>query len=75
MGVPAYRGGMGNDPGRLRRHGESGDLPVIIEKTGGLVVDRVLAAGHPVVPVHRPLYAARPRWGASDAKSDGFARR
>jgi transposase len=57
--------------GRLRRHGEPGDLPVIIEKTSGLVVDRLLAAGHPVVPVHpTAFYAARPRWGASGAKSD-----
>lgn len=56
---------------RLRRHGEPGDLPVIIEKTSGLIVDRLLAAGHPVVPVHpNSFYAARPRWGASGAKSD-----
>jgi transposase len=56
---------------RLRRHGEPGDLPVIIEKTSGLIVDRILAAGHPVVPVHpNSFYAARPRWGASGAKSD-----
>src|SRR5262249_58647214 len=53
---------------RLRRHGAPGDLPVIIEKTSGLVVDRLLAAGHPVVPVHpTAFYAARPRWGASGA--------
>ena len=57
--------------GRLRGHGEPGDLPVIIEKTSGLIVDRMLAAGHPVVPVHpNSFYAARPRWGASGAKSD-----
>jgi len=56
---------------RLRRHGEPGGLPVIIEKTSGLIVDRLLAAGHPVVPVHpNAFYAARPRWGASGAKSD-----
>jgi transposase len=57
--------------GRLRSHGEPGDLPVIIEKTSGLIVDRILAAGHPVVPVHPNSFcAARPRWGASGAKSD-----
>ena len=57
--------------GRLRSHGEPGSLPVIIEKTSGLIVDRILAAGHPVVPVHpNSFYAARPRWGASGAKSD-----
>lgn len=56
---------------RLRRHGEPHDLPVIIEKSSGLVVDRLLGAGHPVVPVHpTSFYAARPRWGASGAKSD-----
>lgn len=56
---------------RLRRHGEPDELPVIIERTSGLVVDRLLEAGHPVVPVHpTSFYAARPRWGASGAKSD-----
>jgi len=44
---------------------------VIIERTSGLVIDRLLAAGHPVVPVHpTAFFAARPRWGASGAKSD-----
>jgi transposase len=56
---------------RLRRYGEPHELPVIIERTSGLVVDRLLGAGHPVVPVHpASFYAARPRWGASGAKSD-----
>jgi transposase len=56
---------------RLRRHGDPAELPVIIERTSGLVVDRLLEAGHPVVPVHpTSFYAARPRWSASGAKSD-----
>jgi transposase len=56
---------------RLRGLGEPQDLPVIIEKASGLVVDRLLEAGHPVVAVHpNSFYAARPRWGASGAKSD-----
>jgi transposase len=56
---------------RLRGHGEAADLPVIIERTSGLIVDRLLTAGHPVVPVHpTAFWAARPRWGASGAKSD-----
>ena len=34
-------------------------------------MERLLAAGHPVVPVHpTAFWAARPRWGASGAKSD-----
>ncbi|MDE1675588.1 IS110 family transposase, partial [Nocardia gipuzkoensis] len=53
------------------RHGDPADLPVIIERTSGLIVDRLLAAGYPVVPVHpTAFHAARPRWGASGAKSD-----
>lgn len=56
---------------RLSQHGDPSDLPVIIERSGGLVVDRLLAAGHPVAPVHpNAFHAARPRWGASGAKSD-----
>ncbi|MEY9850310.1 transposase [Streptacidiphilus sp. BW17] len=56
---------------RLRRHGSPADLPVAIETSRGLVVDRLLAAGHPVVPVHpNAFHAMRPRWGASKAKTD-----
>src|SRR5215207_5242891 len=48
---------------RLARLAEPAALPVIVE--------RLLAAGHPVVPVHpTAFWAARPRWGASGAKSD-----
>ena len=37
----------------------------------GWSVDRLLAAGHPIVPVHASAFhAARPRWGAAAAKSD-----
>lgn len=56
---------------RLAGLGPPGDLPVAIEATSGVVVDRLLAAGHPVVPIHpNAFHAARPRWGASRAKSD-----
>jgi transposase len=56
---------------RLARHGEPAEVPVIIERSAGLVVDRLLAAGHPVVPVHpTAFHAARPRWSAAGAKSD-----
>ena len=47
------------------------ELPVAIERASGLVVDRLLAAGHPVIPIHpNAFHAARPRWGAAGAKSD-----
>ena len=56
---------------RLATHGRPAELRVAIETTSGLVVDRLLAAGHPVVPIHPNAFnAARPRWGASRAKSD-----
>lgn len=56
---------------RLRKHGDPADLPVAIETTRGLAVDRLLAAGHPIVPVHPNAFnAMRARWGASKAKTD-----
>jgi len=56
---------------RLAAHAPPADLPVAIEATNGLVVDRLLAAGHPVVPVHATAFhAARPRWSAAGAKTD-----
>jgi transposase len=62
---------LGGALDRLARLAEPAMLPVIIERASGLVVERLLAAGHPVVPVHpTAFWAARPRWGASGAKSD-----
>jgi hypothetical protein len=56
---------------RVTRHGRPEKLPVAIERPSGLVVDRLLAAGHPVIPIHSNAFrAARPRWGAAAAKSD-----
>jgi transposase len=56
---------------RLASHAPPAALPVAIEATNGLVVDRLLAAGHPVIPVHATAFhAARPRWSAAGAKSD-----
>lgn len=56
---------------RLREHGDPARVPVAIETTRGLAVDRLLAAGHPIVPVHpNAFHAMRPRWGASKAKTD-----
>jgi transposase len=36
---------------RLRRYGDPAGLPVAIERPDGRLVDRLLEAGHPVVPV------------------------
>ena len=53
---------------RLAAYDDPAALPVAIERAEGLVVDRLIAAGHPVVP--GAFHAARPRWGAAGAKSD-----
>ena len=63
--------GLVNALRRLRRHAPPDQLAVAIERPSGLVVERLLEAGHPVVPIHPNAFsAARPRWGASRAKSD-----
>jgi transposase len=68
---PHTETGLGEAVVRLGRWGRPEELPVAIEQSSGLVVDRLLAAGHPVVPIHASAFhAARPRWGAAGAKSD-----
>ncbi len=47
------------------------ELPVAIERPNGLVVDILVEAGHPVVPIHpNALKACRPRYRAAGGKSD-----
>jgi transposase len=56
---------------RLATHGDPADLPIAIERSDGLVVARLLAAGHPVVPIDPgAFHATRPRWSAAGAKTD-----
>jgi transposase len=56
---------------RLARFGPPADLPVAIERPSGLLVDALLQAGHPVVPIHpNAVKPARPRYRTSGAKSD-----
>ena len=60
--------GLGQALARLVRHGQPAELPVIIEGSTGLVVDRLLAAGHPVVPVHpTAFHAARAKTDPGDS--------
>jgi transposase len=57
--------------GRLAALAPPQEIQVAIERPNGLLVERLLAAGHAVYPVHPNAFAAaRPRWGASGAKSD-----
>ena len=56
---------------RLKRIAPPKALPVAIERPSGLVVETLLAAGFPVVPIHpNVVKACRPRYRAAAAKSD-----
>ena len=56
---------------RLARLGTPAELAIAIERPSGLLVERLLEAGHPVVPVHPNAFAAaRPRWEGAGSKSD-----
>jgi transposase len=56
---------------RLARFGDPTELPIAIERPSGLVVEALLAAGHPVVPIHpNAVKASRPRYRAAGGKSD-----
>lgn len=55
----------------LGRLGRAADLPVAIERPSSLMVDALVEAGYPVVPIHlNGLKACRPRYRAAGAKSD-----
>jgi len=46
-------------------------LPIAIERPSGLIVDTLLEAGYPVVPIHPNIVkATRPRYRSHGAKSD-----
>jgi transposase len=56
---------------RLTKLAPAGDIPVAIERPSGLIVDALVAAGHPVVPIHpNVVKACRPRYRAAGGKSD-----
>jgi transposase len=56
---------------RLAKIAPSSELPVAIERPNGLLVDALVEAGHPVVPIHpNALKACRPRYRAAGGKSD-----
>lgn len=56
---------------RLGELGSPDELPVAIERPNGLLVERLLEAGHSVMPVHaNAFHAARPRWEGAGSKSD-----
>ncbi len=56
---------------RLKRVARPSDLPVAIERPSGLIVDALIGAGHPVIPIHpNVVKACRPRYRAAGGKSD-----
>jgi len=65
------RDGFGRLVGWLARFGDPADLPVAIERPDGRLVDRLLEAGHPVVPFKtNAIKAWREAEVVSGAKSD-----
>lgn len=63
--------GLGEMIRRLRRFGSPERLPIAIERPSGLLVDTLVEAGFPVVPIHpNALKATRPRYAAAPGKSD-----
>ncbi len=56
---------------RLARIAAPAELPVAIERPSGLLVETLIEAGHPVVPIHpNVVKACRPRYRAAGGKSD-----
>jgi transposase len=56
---------------RLDRWGPREQFPIMIERPSGLLVDTLVGAGFPVVPIHpNALKAMRPRYSAAQGKAD-----
>lgn len=69
--VPHDAAGIADLMRRLARLGPPADLPIAIERPSGLIVDALVAAGHPLVPIHpNVVKASRPRYRAAGGKSD-----
>jgi transposase len=55
----------------LAAYGDPAALPIAIERPDGVLVEALLDAGHPVVPIPPAAFAAaRGRWSSSGTKSD-----
>lgn len=55
---------------RLAKLAPAADIPIAIERPTGLIVDALVEAGHPVVPIHpNVVKACRPRYRAAGGKS------
>jgi transposase len=69
--IPHTADGLADLSRRLQRVAAPADLPVAIERPSGLLIDTLVEAGFPVVPIHpNALKATRPRYAAAPGKSD-----
>jgi transposase len=69
--VPHTAAGLTALVQHLRRFGAPASLPGALERPSGLVVDTLLGAGFPVIPIHPNIVkASRPRYTAAGGKSD-----
>ena len=56
---------------QLAKLAPAAELPIAIERPSGILVDTLIAAGHPVVPIHpNVVKACRPRYRAAGGKHD-----
>lgn len=63
--------GLADMLAKLARLAAPAELPIAIERPSGVIVDTLIAAGHPVVPIHpNVVKACRPRYRAAGGKSD-----
>jgi transposase len=69
--IPHTADGLAELVRRLKRVAAPSELPIAIERPSGLLVDTLVEAGFPVVPIHpNALKATRPRYAAAPGKSD-----
>jgi len=65
------RDGLDRLVAELATFGDSSTLPIAIERPDGILVEVLLDAGHPVIPIPPAAFAAaRGRWSSSGTKSD-----
>ena len=71
MEVAHDQDGLAEMRKRLAKLAPADAIPVAIERPSGLIVDTLVDAGHPVVPIHpNVVKACRPRYRAAGGKSD-----
>lgn len=69
--VPHSAAGLADLVSRLRRFGAPEALRIAIERPSGVVIDTLVAAGFPVVPIHpNVVKASRPRYASAGRKDD-----